>query len=75
MLVQALLNLAVNSRDAMPQGGRLVVRAPAELIDESAERQNPEAAAGHFVCLSVAYRTAELARAVRECLKAHHPRK
>jgi CheY-like chemotaxis protein/two-component sensor histidine kinase len=53
MLEQVLLNLAVNSRDAMPNGGRLTIATSEETVDESRARQNPEATAGRHICLSV----------------------
>lgn len=54
MIEQVLLNLAVNSRDAMPHGGKLRIKTSALFIDPSAAQQNPEAAPGHYVCLSFA---------------------
>jgi two-component system, cell cycle sensor histidine kinase and response regulator CckA len=52
MIEQVLLNLAVNSRDAMPRGGPLYVRTSVVAIDDAAAQQNPEAAPGRFVCLT-----------------------
>jgi signal transduction histidine kinase/ActR/RegA family two-component response regulator len=52
MLEQVLMSLAVNSRDAMPKGGQLLIRTSAEKIDEAQARLNPEAAPGLFVCLT-----------------------
>ena len=52
MIDQILLNLAVNSRDAMPRGGRLTISTEVVAIDEDYVRQNPDAATGDFVCLS-----------------------
>jgi nitrogen-specific signal transduction histidine kinase/CheY-like chemotaxis protein len=52
MIEQVLLNLAVNSRDAMPRGGRLHVKTSALTLDSAAAQQNPEAAPGCYVCLT-----------------------
>ncbi len=52
MLEQVLMNLAVNSRDAMPKGGQLLIRTSAAKLDEAQARLNPEAAPGQFVCLT-----------------------
>jgi signal transduction histidine kinase len=50
---QVIMNLAVNSRDAMPQGGQLVISAETIRIGPSYAEANPEATPGDFVCLSV----------------------
>ena len=52
MMEQVLLNLAVNSRDAMPRGGRLNINIHPALIDAAQVKANPEANAGLHVCLS-----------------------
>jgi hypothetical protein len=50
---QVLLNLAVNSRDAMPQGGRITIKTENAEIDKSNLLQNPSAKLGPGVLLSV----------------------
>jgi PAS domain S-box-containing protein len=53
MLEQVLLNLAVNARDAMPKGGQLAIRIAIVDVGETYSREQSEARAGRFVCLSV----------------------
>jgi PAS domain S-box-containing protein len=53
MMEQILLNLAVNSRDAMPKGGRLFIDTSVASVDKAYAEQNPEAIIGEFVCLTV----------------------
>jgi two-component system cell cycle sensor histidine kinase/response regulator CckA len=54
MVEQVLMNLAVNSRDAMPRGGRLVIRTASVDVDAEQARLNRNARVGRFVRLSVA---------------------
>jgi PAS domain S-box-containing protein len=52
-LNQVLMNLCLNARDAMPEGGRLRVEADAVEVDAAHVRLHPEARAGTFVRLRV----------------------
>jgi len=50
---QVIVNLVVNSRDAMPEGGRLTVRTANVELDEAFVRRHPGARRGPHVMLAV----------------------
>ncbi len=51
---QVIMNLVVNSRDAMPNVGTITVRTRNVFMDEAEARKHPPMTAGHYVLLSVA---------------------
>jgi PAS domain S-box-containing protein len=53
-LHQVLLNLSINARDAMPNGGKLSIHIENVMFDEISARTNLEAKPGPYVCLKVA---------------------
>ena len=52
MLEQIAMNLAVNARDAMPNGGTIVITTSVETIHRAPTPMDPEHRDGEFVCLS-----------------------
>ena len=50
---QVLMNLCVNARDAMPEGGSISLKAENVFVDENYARMHIEATAGRFVLLTV----------------------
>ena len=50
---QVILNLAVNARDAMPEGGRLTIETANAQIDEKHAKDVPDCTPGEYVLLTV----------------------
>jgi CheY-like chemotaxis protein len=53
MMEQIVMNLAVNARDAMPNGGSLIIGTTAVNVTRAYKEHHPEAREGPFVCLNV----------------------
>ncbi|MFY9288988.1 MAG: ATP-binding protein [Alphaproteobacteria bacterium] len=53
-LESVITNLAINARDAMPKGGRLILSTSNVTLDADYCAQNPGVATGDYVCIDVA---------------------
>ena len=65
-LEAAILNLAVNARDAMPEGGKLTIEASNCYLDEAYCRRNSEVSSGQCVQISVSDTGAGMSREIIE---------
>lgn len=52
-LHQVLMNLCINARDAMPDGGRLTIEAENRVVDETCAQMILDARPGRFVMITV----------------------
>ncbi|MDP3077307.1 ATP-binding protein, partial [Bradyrhizobium sp.] len=52
-LSAALLNLAINARDAMPHGGKLTFKSGESILDDAYAVTNPDAEPGPYVMIAV----------------------
>lgn len=53
MIEQVLLNLLINARDAMPNGGRISVTTELVILDKTMTMGSARGRAGTFVCLAI----------------------
>src|SRR6185295_13436978 len=52
-LANSLLNMAINARDAMPNGGKLLLETRKVVLDEAYAQVNPDVKPGPYVMLAV----------------------
>ncbi|HEX3033690.1 MAG TPA: ATP-binding protein, partial [Thermodesulfobacteriota bacterium] len=52
-LQQVLMNLCINARDAMPEGGKLSISAENLFIDENHAKIHIDARAGHYIVITI----------------------
>jgi two-component system, NtrC family, sensor kinase len=52
-LEATILNLAINSRDAMPNGGKLTIETSNAFLDEAYAQKHPDLSAGQYVQIAV----------------------
>jgi PAS domain S-box-containing protein len=65
-LTTALLNLAVNARDAMPNGGKLTLETSNFVVDESYVDDNRDARPGSYVVIAVSDTGCGIPEAIRQ---------
>ncbi|MGO8909529.1 MAG: CHASE3 domain-containing protein [Bradyrhizobium sp.] len=65
-LANSILNMAINARDAMPDGGKLLLETRNVVLDEAYAEANADVTAGRYVMLAVSDSGAGMAAEVRD---------
>jgi PAS domain S-box-containing protein len=65
-LANSLLNMAINARDAMPDGGKLLFETSNIVLDEAYAAANPDIAPGRYVMLAVSDTGTGMSQAVQD---------
>jgi PAS domain S-box-containing protein len=70
-LTNAVLNMAINARDAMPNGGKLLLETHRVVLDEAYAQANPDVRPGPYVMFAVSDTGTGMPQSVQE--KAFEP--
>jgi PAS domain S-box-containing protein len=65
-LANSLLNMAINARDAMPNGGKLLFETRNVVLDETYAAGNPDVKAGAYVMIAVSDTGTGMSKAVQD---------
>jgi CheY-like chemotaxis protein len=65
-LSSALLNLAINARDAMPDGGKLILETSNVVLDESYAKANADIQPGEYVLIAMSDTGEGIPEAIRD---------
>jgi PAS domain S-box-containing protein len=70
-LANAIINMAINARDAMPSGGKLLLETRNVVLDEAYAQSNPDVEPGPYVMLAITDTGSGMPKSVQE--KAFEP--
>lgn len=65
-LEDAILNLSLNARDALPEGGTLIIETVNKVLDENYVQNNPGSEAGEFVMIAISDNGTGMTEEIRE---------